>query len=208
MTFLKNIRQESQALLLNAGYLVNPELPLLEGAVKFRSEKVIADRALALHLSIAKAYGYPINLAIAWLKREGCIDYLTPQEKEFIEQGKGENADFKVKVEAVWLLTWALSLHENLNPFGVCDNSLITLLPDLNKDETSQKFKNNAVLRSCDTLVSMLDFLYCLHWSVIEVMRVGEEVPGDLPVYAVAERRRALEWCCSEEPWEEITLDT
>jgi hypothetical protein len=47
-----------------------------------------------------------------------------------------------------------------------------------------------------------------MHWAIFESQLKGEFADHPLPAYLVVERRRALEWCFSDSPWDEVSLDT
>jgi hypothetical protein len=201
MKSTSDIRNESQQQCDQLGAKFNPNLPLLDVCLHRSNQDVIA-RVLAMHVCVASSYGYPKSKAMSWLEQEGLVGALTGSELEYVQAADQTETSQQWKVEAIWTLSFAGQIHEDLN-FGVkCSDSLITMLPELKNFESSEGFRGRFSLRDEGMLLGLLDLAYCLHWDAVE---------RDLPFQRterIRQRRRALEWLFTREDWDLISLDT
>ncbi len=173
-----------------------------------RSADETISRLLAMNTVAAAAYGFDKTKAIAWLNQEALADSLSEQEKRFIFDGT-ENPDrFKVQVEGMWALAWAMGIANELNFANDCDNRFVVMLPNLKESRSSADFRVRANPRPLEQVAAACDLAYCLHWAIRQSELSGNRPPGNLKPYVVVERRRALEWLLSKESWEEVPLDT
>jgi hypothetical protein len=74
--------------------------------------------------------------------------------------------------------------------------------------ERADRFIGMIQLREIETLLGWLDVLYCMHWFDIE--KSINNNPNQLGIngYIIEQRRIALEWCFSDDDWNQIQLDT
>ena len=200
------IRIASLAEARRLGYQVSPGLPLLDSDIRLRSLDDVLRRCLARYVAIAVAFGLDRSSAWPWIKRHGLADSLAPSELGYVQNGI--EAGLKVGVESLWAMCWAVGIVGRLDFGELCGNDLITRFPDLTLGEDPSEFVGRAKLRSRDEIASSLDLAYCLHWSLRQAVLLGSEEPGRVPGYVVEERRRALEWLFSNEPWDLVSLDT
>lgn len=84
----------------------------------------------------------------------------------------------------------------------------MTIFPDLKKEEDSKTFMLKGEIRTLEEIASACDLAYCLHWSLRQAQHEEKPVPGKAAPHVIIERRRALEWLISSEPWDEVSLDT
>ena len=117
-------RAQVKNILEEVGVIVPDTLPLLSCELKLRSINNIADRALALHLLISRAYGCPRGVVVEWLSREGCSSAVTSSELDYINNG-GDDELFKTYVEGLWVLVCALGVCKGFDPFSLCSNELV-----------------------------------------------------------------------------------
>lgn len=143
-----------------------------------------------------------------WLNQEALTDSLSEQEKRFVFEGAGEFDRFKVQVEGMWALAWAMGIVNELNFDKDCNNRFVTMLPNLKQSQSSADFRKKANPRPLEQVVTGCDLAYCLHWAIRQSELAGKRPPGNLKLYVVVERRRALEWFLSKEVWDEVSLDT
>jgi len=183
-------------------------LPFLGSDLELRSSDKIIYRTLALNLVVAKAYGLPSGVAMEWLKDENILEHVTPDERRFIEENVGQAEMFKALIEALWMLTWVLGVHEEFDPFGLCSNDLVHMLPNLKDNDAAEAFKAKVKTREKYKVLEALDLLYCMDWAATESVVSGQASDVVLPDYAIINRRHVLEWCLSEASWDEISLDT
>jgi len=206
---LDTIREKSWASVRKLGLIENPSLPLLDGQLELRTQDEICCRLLAMLPCAASAYGFPIDKARRWVEdneRLWCM--LTPHEKSFLTGKNTDTTAFKLQVEAMWALAWVLSVSDDLSPHHLCPENFVEMLPDLKTEESPEMFRKKADLRSENEIVAMLDFYYCVHWSLKERYLAATSDLSQLKLEIIEERRRALEWVTGEEDWSELSLDT
>ncbi len=209
MPDIEKVRSRSESILRERlGTKLTLPLPTIDDQIVLRPLEETIYRVLTLHAVAAKAFGYPKEKALDWLESEGCLEKLSMNEKEFIEQPSGNVEYYKTYVEAIWVLTGALSIHDDFDPFALCANNLISLLPDLGIKESSAGFRNIACYRDTNSLVGWLDLLYCMHWLVTDSAINKKVSPFGLNQYVIVRRRHAIEWCFSKVGWDAIQIDT
>jgi hypothetical protein len=205
---LKRIRAESIEAAQRLGIYVPAELPLSDTNLKLRDAEEVVSRILTMNALAAAAYGFDKDRATAWLNRERIIGSLTSDECSYLLHG-GKNSDsFKLQIEGMWALAWALGIVNELNFSKDCDNRFVTLFPDLKRDQASSDFRIRMNPRSTESVIGACDLAYCLSWAIRQSELTGESVMRNLKPYVVIERRRALEWLLSDEAWEDVSLDT
>jgi hypothetical protein len=205
------IRERTKKRVEELGYASNPYLPVLDQCTIRRSGSEITGRMLALHACIASSCGFPKDKACEWLKRENLTPYMSDRESKYLNSMTEEQrTDIQWHVEALWALAWAGGYHDMLNFNTACSDSLVTLFPDLKRNDSSDAFIANFALRPTEELSEILDLAYCLHWAIREEQLTGKrQTPvTKIPDQVIVERRRALEWLTSEEDWDYVTLDT
>lgn len=205
---LKLIREQSIQTSKQLGVDVSPMLPLLDARLEMRSVDEAISRLLAMNAVAAIAYGFDRAKAIAWLNQEALSDSLSEQEKRFVFEEMGNRDLFKVQVESMWALAWALGITNDLNFARDCDNRFVTMLPNLKQSESSVAVRKKMNPHSLEQVVAACDLAYCLHWAIRQSELNGKQSPRNLKPYVVVERRRALEWLLSKEAWDKIPFDT
>jgi hypothetical protein len=204
---LKLIREQSIQTAKQLGVDVSPTLPLLDAGLEMRGADEAISRLLAMNAVAAIAYGFDKTKAIAWLKQEALSGSLSEQEKRFVFEGVGQPEIFKVQVESMWALAWAMGITNELNFAKDCDNRFVMTLPNLKQSQNSADFHKKANPHPLEQVVAACDLAYCLHWAIRQSELTGKR-PGNLKPYVVVERRRALEWLLSKDAWDEVSLDT
>jgi hypothetical protein len=202
------IREQSLKTACRIGVTVSEALPLLDKAQTTKATNEIISRLLCLHATAACAHGFDRGKARAWLEQELLSGELTAAERQFLEGSQGDPDRFKVQVEGMWALAWALGIVPRLDFDKGCDDSFVTMLPNLKVGEKSDTLRSKVKLRSIDEVFSACDLAYCLHWAVRQAYLSGGGSAGKVPPYVIEERRRALEWLLSSEQWDEVALDT
>ncbi len=204
---LKRIRDESVEAARQLGVQLTV-LPLLDAGLEMRSASETTSRILAMNAVAATAYGFDKAKAIAWLNQEALTNSLSEQERRFIFESVGLPDRFKVQVEGMWALAWAMGIANELNFAKDCDNRFVMMLPNLKQSQSSADFRKKANPRPLEQVVAACDLAYCLHWAIRQSELVDKRSPGNLKPYVVVERRRALEWLLSKEAWDDVPLDT
>lgn len=205
---LNSIREQSLQAASRLGFSVNKSLPLLDEAETTRTAEEIVKRLLCLHAVAACSYGFDRTKARVWLEREGAWGDLVAVERQFIESGQGDAAQFKIQVEGMWALAWALGIVRQLDFGKDCDSKFAMTLPNLKIGEGSDALRSKIKPRPASEIIAACDLAYCLHWAVRQAQLTGSKPPGKVQPYVIEERRRALEWLLSNDPWDEVMLDT
>lgn len=209
MTMLE-MREQNLNVAKALGYPVNESLPVLDDPEEIRSLSDTTDRMLCLNAVVASSYGFSKNKAMKWLEREGAVNHLAESEKEYLQSESDEmaNAQKQWQVEALWALAWCVGCHDQLDFADSCSDGFIQMLPDIAKDESTERFRETLNLRNVPEILQKADLAYCLHWAVRDAETRGHKAPGKVPGNVVAERRRALDWVIAEDQWDDLTLDT
>lgn len=205
---LKQIREQSVQAAKQLGVNVSSTLPLLDAGLETRGADEAISRLLAMNAVAATAHGFDKAKAISWLNQEALTDSLTEKENRFVFEGLGQPDCFKLQVESMWALAWAMGITNELNFAKDCDNRFVTMLPNLKQSQSSIDFRKKRNPRPLEEVVAACDLAYCLHWATRQAELNGKRPPANLKPYVVVERRRALEWLLSKEAWEEVPLDT
>ena len=203
----EDIRDSSRSVLAAHGLSVPASLPTLD-IVNLRPSGDILDRLFCLNAVAAASYGFEAAKALSWLHQEQLDEKLTLPERSFLEEGQGDRDAFKVQVEGLWALAWAVNIVPEINFWRDCSSSFVNLLPNLKTGESAARTKSQAALRASDQIIAACDLSYCLHWIIRDALIKDDPFPPDLKPYVVIERRRALEWMLSEDAWHMVSLDT
>src|SRR5689334_1829980 len=119
----EELREGSLRTAERLGFAVSPSLPLLDVPEQARSAQEIGARLLCLQAAAASAYGLDRRKARQWLDQEGLTGDLTSSERDFIDRAIGETTRFKLQVEGMWALAWALGLVQALDFARDCENT-------------------------------------------------------------------------------------
>lgn len=205
---LRRIRVESIRIAPHLGVDVSPTLPLLDAKFELRSTTEAVSRLLAMNGVAAASYGFDKSSTIAWLEQEALTDVLTEEERRFLFEGTGQPSRFHSQVEGMWTLAWAMGFVQELNFDEDCDKGFAAMLPDLRVNQSSAAFREKAKARALEQVVAACDLAYCLHCAIRQTELNGTRPAITLKSSVVVERRRAMEWLLSKEPWDEVDLDT
>ena len=135
-------------------------------------------------------------------KQYGIKEVLTNEEKNYLEKYTDDvriNSEYNWRYECPPVLLWALSLQELTDLSTIC-NVKGTIEYFMEND--LETLMNKAELRSKDEIMDMLDYLYRLNWSAVE-LRIRPEnhnnkkFPYDESI--IHFRRLALEWLVQPE---------
>lgn len=198
-------------------------LPELENNLSIRLVGSILNRSLILFaIKSATAYPEDSNDILSFLKREGLDSSMSDEEKYFLtEQGINDEKlliRFSWYSESLYVLLWVLGIATDKcldSPYEekTLSNKWLDLFPPpIEKLET---LKSKVNLRDERRILEELDYYYHLHWiakkpqkkkSLLRIFSSKES--GKLNISVVRERRRALEWVCSDNDWNEVHMDT
>lgn len=211
MTIFTDARVRSLEIISSLGYRISSSLPLLDGAEIRRDSESIIGRMLSLYGAVSLSYGWdqrqiPVR---AWLNNERLIEDLTPVESEFVFGDAELMRQMQWRLEALFALAWACDLTK-LSILDPVPDDFVTLFPSISKSVPTTEFRKHVKSRSAEDIVQGLDLLYCLASAKTDLHLRGEiDQNGSSPnLFAVQQRRQALEWLLSDVQWEDIELDT
>jgi hypothetical protein len=205
---LKAMRERSWRAVEKAGFERNADLPLLEQGLTPQSVDPITDRLLCMALVAAHAFGFPAGKTLDWLDREGVRETLSPREQAFLRGDMSQHMMCQMQVNGVYALMWSLSAVDTFSIDKKMPDDLINRLPDFRNNESSAEFRRRLRLRPTPELLQQLDTGLCFHWAWRDAYFSGNggNVKGDM--FAITERRKALEWMFRGGNWDDIPLDT
>ncbi len=206
-----------------------PEDSQDEQVDKIRSADEVARRCIVLYAVLAAGHGEPRDELVAWLRREGLWQAVSPKESEVLlceSPTQQQRANATWRAEALFPLLWSLGLIAELpSPQQLCDVQVIrSVLPPLFAPVA--EFISSAGLRSDSEIHDASEEIYQIHWRVRDAqLRNQPTPPGKLPRMPVAdceppaesydsgvvqERHYGLNWLigyCGQD-WDDITTDT
>lgn len=190
------------------GLPVTPGLPILfdEKDVVVRTAEEVATRASVLFAVSYVGLGGDRMEARQFLETKSLLEHLTPDEKAlFVEEEPSEQALIQAgwRVEALWVLLWALRKHDKLDlPTTKCDSENIG-------DYMPRKSDGAPTLRPTIDLLHELDRIYNIHWIVRNAGIKEKAIPGNLDADVIEERHYALNWLALDgDDWDDVTTDT
>jgi len=196
---------------------------------QIRSAEEVARRCIVLYAVLAAGHGGPRDELVAWLRREGIWQNVSPAESEFLlseSPTERQRVNATWRAEALFPLVWSLGLISELPiPHQLCDVQLIrSVLPSLLG--SVGEFVSTSRLRCDSEIHAANEEIYQIHWKVRDAqLRHQPTPPGKLPPMPVAdskpppesydsnvvqERHYGLNWLigyCGQD-WDDITTDT
>jgi hypothetical protein len=186
--------------------------------IELRATPELEARAAILNVVLARSFGMPSRLAMAWLLEARLMERVTPPEWHYVTAGQGDDHSFALHLEALSALAWVLGLAKTLDPAAPGGENLTPLLPNLRDGEPFPAWRSRSLVAPRDpaAAATVLDLYYCLDWAYLEAERRREPLPGLIDSNAIGQRRWALEWAVvfrgpyHDEPvgWEDVDLST
>lgn len=207
-----SVKLRSESIILELGGKVCDWLPYIE-QTKPRSLEEIANRALVLNAMINLGFGAPPQFIREWIIQNKLVTALADSEKFIVDDAdrKLSNDDytnFKWLTEALWTLMWACGKVEHLEMNVGVQNTLASMLPNLQRNEPAHGFVEKLMRREYPALYEMRDLIYRVNWYAKDGHMKGYAThPIHLAV--IMQRRRAIEWVCdSEQDWDDTDKST
>ena len=196
---------------------------------QIRSADEVARRCIVLYAVLAAGHREPREHLVAWLRREGLWDAVSPKESEFLlasSPTEQQRVNATWRGEALYPLLWSLGGIAVLpSPQEKCDVPLMQdVLPPV--FGSVGEFISSARLRSDTEIHAANEEIYQIHWRVRDFqLRHEPTPPGKLPrmphqdydppaesydAGVVEERHYALNWLIGygRQDWDDITTDT
>ena len=213
------LRKKNTDAIRNIGLSPSLSLPRINEAAKLtRSAPEVSNRVLCMFIVGACAYGMDRRLGVDWLLREGADSALEAKETEFLDSHATDLlrmdprrlAEMRFAIEGIWALMWSASMVDDIDPRRNCSSSFHLMFPNPKKGDSSKKLCSRFIMRRQEEIIESLDLYYLLHSSARELcLRESEsEIDLPIPMYAIENRRRAIEWLTSDELYWDISLDT
>ena len=206
------MKKQSEQIILQAGGRICDWLPFVDRD-QSRTQTELVGRSLILNALINIAFKAPIPIIKKWIYAQGLASQLSPNEQALLQKRdedleEQEISDLGWSIEALWALMWAGSLIPDLPINLPVPDSMATLVPNLQKNESGEKFSLKMRLRPYEELYQMLDLYYRVHWYT-EDGRINGYSTSSINSDIVMERRKALEWLMdSSSQWDNISLNT
>lgn len=110
-------------------------------------------------------------------------------------------------VEALYAICWVLGLAKSMPLRSHVPDALGALFPDMLADESQDALRARVACQPAEIVAQELDVYLCAHWLIRQAALSGEKRPFTRP-HIIIQRRLALEWCCSDQEWDDVELDT
>lgn len=208
----EKIKSKNTKALRRTGIEVIEHLPILENP-QFRKDEIIAQRMMILMAIFQLHLGAPNEVINNWIIENQLTDYLTRQEQNYLKSNydklpEQDQIDIYWFVEAIWTFAWIGGLHNKLTLNTGVEDSLASMIPNIQKNECAKSFIKTFKSRSEIDVFKTLDKFYRAHWFAKNNNLTGKKSESvDLDI--IMERRKALEYACYDEyQWDEISLDT
>ncbi|HEY3320399.1 MAG TPA: DUF4272 domain-containing protein [Planctomycetota bacterium] len=176
-----------------------------------RDAAEIATRALVLQGVVATGCGVDAEPITKWFKSQGLWKAVTANEKKFLANSRPSEKEcgkFHWHQEAEWTLLWMIRKVDVLGlPTHGCDTKRLVdeIIPALGSNVS--EFIHGAKLRSPGEILNEDDRTYNLWCYANIARRKGEELPEDLNLGLLYERRYAFEWMDGNQEWDAVTCD-
>ena len=208
----QKIKKQNTKQLKKLGIEVIDHLPWIEPQT-FRSAHEIANRCVLLAALLQLHFGAPKDFIAKYISDNDLSESMSSEEKRILQVGyerleEQEQINLYWSIEAVWALAWVGKKHNSLTLNTSVENTLAEILPNVEKNDPADNFRNGFVIRSEKEIFTQLDKFYRAHWFARKLDLQGQSSPAvDMDI--IVERRKALKWATNErEQWDEISLDT
>jgi hypothetical protein len=181
-----------------------------DATVTLRTPAEVARRALVLSAVTFRAEGGDRDEAMAMMERHDLLAEASPEEMELLRAQTPDSESARKllwRLEALWMLTWALGDVELDWPEQFCNVPRLVEITRAHEDDPD--FIGNAKLRSKAEILDAVQLTMLIHWAVRDAWVHQRIVPENLdwerpaemvPVPqnkaggVVAERHHALNW--------------
>lgn len=199
----------------NLPFLENMHVSISEANATIPEKELIIKRAVAMLITgiaseVYNEFGRDSEEARTGISRfmemfeekYGFKEVLNEREKTYLEtyiEDDREHNEFNWRYECPPVFLWALSLQEMTDLSTICDfRGIIEFMRNNDMKSLLEKSK----LRTKDEIMDMLDYLYRVNWSAVNIRVYPEEMKGYTFPYdesIVHFRRLALEWLVQPE---------
>jgi hypothetical protein len=201
-------REHSLSVMRARGLRLPPAHFPLRERTNIRPEGEVVRRALALNALVHIHHGAPRDEVRAWAHDHGLLDGLTKRETAYWNGDDADKAEMSWRVEALYVLAWALGLNARLDPWSTYDPATADWFPRPLRDYDTSAFASRYALRSPDKIFAEADLDSCLDWLVVEQGLGRVRALPEAVATTIHARRHSLEWLTSDETWDAAPMDT
>lgn len=205
------IKERNIARIAQKNYRYIDWLPILEQP-QLRTQAQLVGRMSVMNALINLSFEAPVHVIKQWIEDQHLSEHLSAWEKEILAKTQEDFDQYEINtlrwyLEGLWALMWAARMIPTLDETEWNDESMATMLPNLEEGEDNSRLNQITTMHTTEELYSMLDFYYRLHWYCVDERLAGKE--ADVNEGIVYERRRALEWLLNvESDWDAIEMGT
>ena len=218
--YLKQIPQEvrerklaNEVIIAAQGIKVNKYLPAIpnEAVTTLRTANEIAERVTVLAIiNLFASNHISAEQTLKILEDNGLTQKITTKEKDLLHNPTDEKKSIETwKCEAIWVLLWALNLHDNLgDTASLCD------LGNIPKEDypihNPKGFANRTFdLRSKKEILDHADLYYRYNWAGVD-LRIHRMESSQLNPGIVHERLYAFNWLTNYmgQDWDNVSCDS
>lgn len=209
-------KEKSEEILKKEDIKINFNLPHIETEAEttIRTAEEIARRVTVLAVTNLIAFdSIEQEEAIDYLKDHHLWDYVTPDEKDFLnDPTEHKKSQESWKCECIWVLLWALNKVDTLPfPNELCD------LNDIPAENYPIDGNSNPLdfihaphnLRSKSEILDAADLYYRYDWACVDA-RINNIEMHTIDSGIVYERHYALNWLITymDQEWDDVSCDT
>ena len=192
---------------------INATLPIIESErdVALPSREEVTMRAVAATIVALKGENLEQDQINDLVRRYELTKWLSPDELRFLANPKPTDRERGIntwRYEAANALFWSVGLVDRLGPpRSQCNPALLVTLV---KMHTRAQLLEKAHLRPTPDILDEADLIYRYRWALVDARINSRPAPAGLSDDIAMERHQAFNWLVyhSEQPWDEITLDT
>jgi hypothetical protein len=205
------IKSRNEEIISQKGYRVNSWLPY-HASTSLRSIDEIKGRSSVMSALVNISFGAPTEVIKQWILQHGLKEHLSNNEKEILRKSTANLTELETNslswyLESMWAFLWVMKMIDSLEPEQHVDDSMASLVPNLQEGENNDKIAVQNSLQPEIELYTMRDYYFRLHWYCVDERFNSREIK--LNEGLVYERRRALEWTLDKDcDWDNIEMGT
>ncbi|WP_158961391.1 DUF4272 domain-containing protein [Myroides fluvii] len=205
------IKEANIARIAKKNYRYIDWLPILENP-NMRSQEALIGRMSVMNALINISFEAPVDVVQQWIEDQNLTAHLSTWEKEVLTKTQADLDQYEINtlrwyLEGLWALMWAAKMIPHLDETEWNDESMATMLPNLEEGEDNSRLNQITISRTVEDIYTQLDYYYRLHWYCVDERLQGKEAVINEGI--VYERRRAFEWLINQETdWDAIEMGT
>lgn len=210
---MTNLRADTINRLQQKDIPFHPNLPTIDASV-IKTPQQVAEKAIALLCLASIAQDVDPEQVLEWVQSSGADECLKSEDLFLLEAASKNKLSQETVNRLSWMqegfyvLCWSGHIIKKLE-WPIEESDISAAQPITPPSVSPKEFIDGFKLRDELEIIKHLDLYYNLHASCLHPELWKNKRTGlQLNVCVVEERRRALEWLCSHEEWDEVPLDT